>query len=113
MTLEERLAKESDATLIAIQEELLSGLVPSSGHARTYCRKLNELIDKGKLCINPTTYRHVYLPTLHSFVSRELSARYCAAINKGRLNADWYKGKKHSKKNSYVEAAALDRILKS
>lgn len=95
MTLEQRLAKEKDSTLINIQEELLSGLVPATGYARSYCRKINNLIDKGQMCINPSTYRHLYLPTLHNYVSRELSARYVAAINRGRLPAEWTSPSSH------------------
>ncbi len=76
LTLEELLANEEDGTLIDIQEELLSGIVPATSYAHRYCRYVNRLIDKGEMCINPTTYRKVYLPTLAKAVQKELAARY-------------------------------------
>ena len=72
LTLEELLASEDDSTLIDIQEELLSGIVPATSYAHKYCRFVNRLIDKGDMCINPTTYRKVYLPTLAKAVQKEL-----------------------------------------
>lgn len=76
LTLEQLLANEEDGTLIDIQEELLSGIVPATSYAHKYCRYVNRLIDKGEMCINPTTYRKVYLPTLAKAVQKELAARY-------------------------------------
>lgn len=76
MTLEQLLAKESDSVLLDIQLELRSAKVPATGYAHAYCRKVNKLIDKGELCINPTTYRKVYLPTLAKAVQKELANRY-------------------------------------
>lgn len=76
MTLEQLLAKESDSVLLDIQLELRSAKVPATGYAHEYCRKVNKLIDKGELCINPTTYRKVYLPTLAKTVQKELANRY-------------------------------------
>ena len=76
MTLEQLLTKTSDGDLLDIQEELLSGVVPATGYAHDFCRKVNRMIDKGELCINPTTYRKVYLPTLAKSVQKELARRY-------------------------------------
>lgn len=76
LTLELLLANEEDGTLIDIQEELLSGIVPATSYAHKYCRYVNRLIDKGEMCINPTSYRKVYLPTLAKAVQKELAARY-------------------------------------
>jgi hypothetical protein len=76
MTLEQLLTKTSDGDLLDIQEELLSGVVPATGYAHSFCRKVNRMIDKGELCINPTTYRKVYLPTLAKSVQKELARRY-------------------------------------
>ena len=76
LTLQELLANEDDGTLIDIQEELLSGIVPATSYSHKYCRFVNKLIDKGELCINPTTYRKVYLPTLAKAVQKELAERY-------------------------------------
>lgn len=80
MTLEQLLAKEDDGTLLDIQLELKSAVVPSTGYAHRYCRKVNKMIDAGNLCINPTTYRKVYLPTLAKAVQRELANRYTTSL---------------------------------
>lgn len=76
MTLEQRLEKEDDGTLLDIQYELMHGVVPATGYAHAYCRKVNDMIDRGLMCINPTTYRKVYLPTLAKAVQKELANRY-------------------------------------
>lgn len=76
LTLEVLLTKTADNELLDIQLELLSGIVPSTGYAHSFCRKVNRMIDKGELCINPTTYRKVYLPTLAKAVQKELARRY-------------------------------------
>lgn len=34
------------------------------------------MIDQGKLCINPSAYRKVYLPTLAKAVQKEMAHRY-------------------------------------
>lgn len=83
MTLEQLLIKTSDGDLLDIQEELLSGVVPATGYAHSFCREVNRMIDKGELCINPTTYRKVYLPTLAKSVQKELARRY-TSILKGK-----------------------------
>lgn len=84
-TLEQLLEHTSDEVLIDIQLEILETVVPASGYAQGFCRKVNNLIDKGELCINPTTYRKVYLPTLVKAIQRELARRYIAALMVGRL----------------------------
>lgn len=76
LTLESLLTKTDDGTLLDIQRELLSGIVPATGYAHSFCRKVNRMIDQGKLCINPTTYRKVYLPTLAKAVQKEMARRY-------------------------------------
>ena len=76
MTLEQLLAKEDDGVLLDIQVELKNAIVPATGYAHKYCRKVNKMIDAGDLCINPTTYRKVYLPTLAKAVQKELANRY-------------------------------------
>lgn len=76
MTIEQLIAKTDDGTLLDIQEELLSGVVPATGAAHSFIRHVNRMIDRGDLCINPTTYRKVYLPTLAKMVQREMAARY-------------------------------------
>ena len=76
MTLAKLLASEEDSTLIDIQEELQSGIVPATGYAHSYCRKVNKMIDKGEMRINQTSYRKVYLPSLAKAVQKELACRY-------------------------------------
>lgn len=84
MTLEQLLTKERDSVLLDIQVELLSNVVPASGYAHKYCRKINRMIDAGELCINPNTYRRVYLPTLAKAVQRELAGRYVKYLTEER-----------------------------
>ena len=76
MTLEQLLAREEDGTLLDIYKELQKAVVPATGYAHGQVRKVNVLIDAGELCINPTTYRKVYLPTLARAVQKELANRY-------------------------------------
>lgn len=76
MTLEVLLTKTDDGVLLDIQEELIAGVVPVTSNSRKFCRKVNRMIDQGQLCINPTTYRKVYLPTLAKAVQKELARRY-------------------------------------
>lgn len=83
LTLEGLLKRERDCTLLDIQKELLSGIVPATGFAHMYCRKINKMIDSGNLCINQTTYRKVYLPTLAKAVQKEMAARYVQVLERG------------------------------
>ena len=76
LTLEVLLSKTDDGVLLDIQTELISGIVPATGNAHKFCRRINKMIDQGELCINPTTYRKVYLPTLAKAVQKELARRY-------------------------------------
>ena len=76
MTLEQLLMKEDDGVLLDIQHELHTAVIPATGYAHAYCRKVNKMIDAGDLCINPTTYRKVYLPTLSRAVQKELARRW-------------------------------------
>lgn len=76
MTLEKLLENEQDGVLLDIQLELKSAIVPASGYTNQYRRKINKMIDDGELCINPTNYRKVYLPTLARAVQKELANRY-------------------------------------
>lgn len=84
MTLEQLLKKTDDSVLLDIQEELLSGVVPATGPSHSFVRHVNRMIDKGELCINPTTYRKVYLPTLAKSVQKEMARRYTLVL-KGKL----------------------------
>lgn len=88
MTLEEVLAGMRDRDLLNIQEELLSGIVPTTGYAHGFCRKVNRMIDAGEMCINQSSYRRVYLPSLAKAVRKELARRYTLAVTVGVLQAD-------------------------
>ena len=87
MTLEQLLKKTSDGDLMDIYNEIHSQVVPATGYAHAFCRKVNRMIDKGTMCINPTTYRKVYLPTLVKVLEKELARRYATAITIGRIEA--------------------------
>lgn len=76
LTLEELLKREKNDVLLDVQLELLSGIVPATGAAHEYCRKVNKMIDMGECCINQSTYRKVYIPSLAKAVQRELARRF-------------------------------------
>lgn len=76
MTLEELLMKEDDVTLLDIYRELDSRVVPATGYAHAYCRKVNRMIDAGELCTLPDRYRKIYLPSLSKCILKEMSRRY-------------------------------------
>ena len=84
-TLEQLLKVTPDEELIDIQIEITNAVVPATGYAHSFCRKVNKMIDKGTLCINPTTYRKVYLPTLVKAVQKELARRYVENVMVGRI----------------------------
>ena len=88
MTLEKLLTKTPDSVLLDIQLELLSGIVPASGYAHSFCRKVNKMIDRGDLCINQTSYRKVYLPTLAKSVQKELARRYTVVLTTGTVEPE-------------------------
>lgn len=93
MTLEQLLAKAGDDELLDIYNELKSCVVPATGYAHAYCRKVNKMIDQGILCINPTSYRKVYLPTLAKAILREMANRYA---NVCRNEKPFELGERHS-----------------
>jgi hypothetical protein len=84
-TLEQLLRVTPDEELIDIQIEIMNAVVPATGYAHGFCRKVNKMIDKGTLCINPTTYRKVYLPTLVKAVQKELACRYVEKVRMGKI----------------------------
>lgn len=88
MTLEELLMRTPDGDLLDVQNELLMAVVPATGYSHSFCRKVNRMIDKGELCINPTTYRKVYLPTLAKAVQKELARRYTRSLVRGTIKPD-------------------------
>lgn len=85
LTLETLLQRERDGVLLDIQLELASNVVPATGNAHGYCRKVNKMIDAGECCINPNTYRKVYLPTLAKAVQREMATRYAHTLQGTRV----------------------------
>lgn len=88
MTLEELLTKTPDGVLLDIELELLDAVVPTDSKTQEFRRKINNMIDKGELCINPNTYRKVYLPTLAKAVQKELARRYTQALLNGVAEPD-------------------------
>lgn len=76
MTIEELLMKEDDATLLNIHDELESGVMPATSYAHEYVRKVNRMINEGKLCVVPGQYRTVYLPTISKLIYKEMASRY-------------------------------------
>ena len=86
MTIERVLQLAKDEDLVAIQREIRSKVIPKSGAAHSFCRRINRLIDQGKVEINPFSYRHMYLPSLVKFVSAEISARYIVLYDGKYLN---------------------------
>ena len=84
MTIEQYLKKIEDGELLDVMEEILSGVVPATGYAHGLVRRVNRMIDKGELCINPTQYRKVYLPTMAKSVQREMARRYTRVL-KGQM----------------------------
>ena len=87
MTLKQLINKTSDGDLMDIYTEVCSQVVPATGYTHMFCRRVNRMIDEGTMCINPTTYRKVYLPTLVRVVEKELARRYLSALLTGRLEA--------------------------
>ena len=83
-TLEQLLSHLGDDVLYAINQELDTGFIPASGQAHSFCRRVNRLIDQGKLSVNPNTYRKVYLPTLYKAINVEMARRYMHIIDKSK-----------------------------
>jgi hypothetical protein len=75
-TVEQYISKLDDGKLQDVLEELTQNIVPATGAAHAMVRHVNDLIDRGEMQINPTTYRHINLPSLIKFVYKEASKRY-------------------------------------
>ena len=75
----------SDEELVSVANELQSNIVPATGYTHALCRRVNQMIDSGDLCINPTTYRKVYLPTMARAVHKELAHRYVVSVSIGDI----------------------------
>lgn len=77
-TLEKLLKYRDDKELLDIYTELESGKIPSTSYVHDFCRKINDMVDKGELCVGEGQYRHIYLPTLRKAVYKEMANRYAA-----------------------------------
>lgn len=76
MTVQQLLAKAPDEKIMYMYEELESGIVPTTSACRQIIRQINRMIDRGTLCINPSSYRKIYLPSLAKLVYAEMATRY-------------------------------------
>lgn len=88
MTLEELLIETPDGVLVDIEIELQSAVIPATSKTQEFRRKVNRMIDRGELCINPNTYRKVFLPTLAKMVHKEMARRYTQALLNGVAEPD-------------------------
>jgi hypothetical protein len=88
MTLEQLLQKEHDDIILDIYMELESRVVPATGYAHAYCRKINKLINAGELQTIPDKYRNVYLPTLSKMIFKEMSRRYANVLKREKTIID-------------------------
>lgn len=76
MTITELLAKAPDSEIMAMYEELESGIVPATSACRKFISRVNRMIDQGNICINPSSYRKIYLPGLSKLLCAEMAKRY-------------------------------------
>lgn len=76
MTVVELLAKAPDSEIMAMYSEIEAGVVPATSECRKFCKRVNRMIDQGTLCINPSSYRKVYLPGLAKLINAEMAKRY-------------------------------------
>lgn len=79
-TIKEYIAGYSTETLLDILKELTENVIPSSGFCHHQIRKINKAIDLGKLQINPSSYRHISMPTYSKLVFKEAASRYLATL---------------------------------
>lgn len=80
MTVQKLLAKAPDEKIMDMYEELECGIVPATSACRKMIKQINRMIDCGVLCINPSTYRKIYLPSLAKLVYAEMAARYACGM---------------------------------
>lgn len=76
MTVQQLLAKAPDEKIMEMYEELECSVVPTTSACRKMLKQVNRMIDQGTLCINPNTYRKIYLPSLARLVYAEMAMRY-------------------------------------
>ena len=80
-TLKDLVSREDDKVLLSIHEEIAKRVVPETSCSQDYLRTVNKMINKGTLCINSTSYRRVYMPTLIKEVNAELASRYAKKVS--------------------------------
>lgn len=88
MTLEQLLTTLPDSVLMDAEDELMKGIIPATGYTHDLHRKVNKMIDAGELCINPTQYRRVYMPSLARAIHKECARRYINAMHVGVVKPD-------------------------
>lgn len=89
-SIEKLMNSVDDSELLDIYTELESGKVPSTSYAHDFCRKVNKMIDDGKLSVKEDGFRHIYLPSLRKLVNKEMARRYAAYLNYCKSPApDW------------------------
>lgn len=84
-TLAQLLSNTGEQELLDIYAETSTGIVPSIGNAHRFCKRVNLLIDAGRICISESNGRHIYLPTLEKAIEAELAKRYVEAVKRGSL----------------------------
>lgn len=75
-TVSEYISKYSNECLADLMKEMAANIIPSSGFCHKQIRNINKAIDLGKMQINPTTYRHISMPTFSKLIFREAAVRY-------------------------------------
>lgn len=79
-SLEKLMNNTSDQELLDVYVELESGKVPSTSYAHDFCRKINKMIDDGKLSVKADGFRHIYLPSLRKLAYKEMARRWAAYL---------------------------------
>lgn len=76
MTLKDLVGATPDKELLDIYTELESCKIPSTSYAHEFCRKVNKMIDQGRLRAQEDGYRHIYLPSIRKVILKEMASRY-------------------------------------
>lgn len=79
-SIEKLMGNTDDRELLDIYLELESGKVPSTSYAHDFCRKVNRMIDEGKLSVKDEGFRHIYLPSLRKLLYKEMARRYAVDL---------------------------------
>lgn len=89
LTVEEYINAHSDEELLDIALEITKAVIPATGAAHMKLRRINQKIDQGKLCISPTTYRKMYMPTFAKIVLKVFASRHVEYLLKQKAPAPW------------------------